>query len=109
MHKRNSAIDIFTFGMLLWEILPRRGFSVLGNSTICSSRFPIGTPPGLRTIIEECLQPLPMNRPSIDKVWSDLLSLSSLSIADHPPITSDNVLCDICLHAMTPITEGQQL
>ena len=92
------GIDIYSFGILVWEFLPKLKF-VRGNSVMCQNIFPSDTPEILRTLIKSCLQTEPSCRPSlldILKTCQDCrYELNEMKF--DLPLDSGDCACVICL------------
>ncbi|KAH3743203.1 protein serine/threonine kinase [Pelomyxa schiedti] len=75
--KYNKAADVFSFGILLWEILAQKEPYIefespwaVASFVVAGSRLPIptGTPPDLQAIVDACWAQDPATRPTMSKV-----------------------------------------
>jgi hypothetical protein len=87
------GIDIYSFGILLWECLPKPRF-IRGNSMLCRLKFPAGVDPSIRTMVLRCLHPQPEKRPLISEV-KDCLEKLQRNPAPVLGLLSDNN-CYLC-------------
>lgn len=99
------GIDVFSFGITLWEMMPKRRF-VRGNHVLCRDAFPIDAPAGLKELIHRCLHPDTIKRAKPYNIVKDLEAISA-AIAGRNPVALKAVpnSCVICsgVVAVTPL------
>ncbi len=83
--KITTASDIYSFGMVLWELVTRALPYAKWRSDVAGIRIAQGKkeeipgdcPPGLKAIIESCWETLPAKRPTAVQVVERLKPLSN--------------------------------
>ena len=95
--KVNTASDIYSFGMVLWELVTRQLPYAKAPNPMVAARWiekgkkeeiPGDCPPALKKIIESCWQSTPAERPTAIRVLEDLKPLAEQKVS--PPNDSDS-------------------
>ena len=84
----DQTIDIYAFGMVIWEVLTRKqpfagsNFMNISLEVLAGERPPIPSdgPNELKKLIKHCWHDLPSKRPSMEQVVDVLASMSSAQI-----------------------------
>ena len=105
------GIDVFSFGILLWECLPKPRF-IRGNSLLSRLKFPCGVHPNIQNLIISCLHPISEMRPSISNI-QDCLSVlrNSHAVAGAAAVVGllGDCNCYLCnARANAPLACGHQ-
>lgn len=101
--REGLGIDIFAFGILVWEALPKLAF-VKGNILICWHTFPPNTPKCIRDLILKCLDDDYSKRPSPEDTRAALTEMRGL-VTDLPPLPSGSEtdrMCVVCYGEVSP-------
>jgi len=113
--KYDSRADVFSFGMILIELITRRkppkrkpGRAYAFEETALLPRLPNpGPPPALYSLLLECAQFYPEKRPSMSEILSKLKLCAEQLTKEEGPIDTSNLVVGEAVYESSDTEEGE--